>query len=93
MTTICINMIYSDDLNHRATKHINNKFHYTKELVKQCVVQIRHLATKEMAKDSFTIPLFVAQHHKLLTTMINLQDNMIRNLFERPYIFEQFILF
>ena len=68
----CINMVYSDSLNHKTTKHINNKFHYTKELVKQRVVQIRHLATKEMTADLLTKPLFVAQHHKLTTKMINL---------------------
>lgn len=61
---------------HRRTKHIDVKFHYTRELVKDNVVNIKHVRSNEQLADMFTKPqtknLFEANRKSLGVNLTNL---------------------
>ncbi|XP_076301426.1 uncharacterized protein LOC143219297 [Lasioglossum baleicum] len=42
---------------HRRTKHIDIKFHYTREIMKQGLLTIKHIASDEQLADILTKPL------------------------------------
>ena len=71
----CIKMIYGD-LNHKTTKHINARYHYTKDLVSEGVVTIEHLETTNMIADVLTKALPVAQHQYLASLLLNYPINI-----------------
>jgi len=41
---------------HRRTKHIDVKFHYTRELVKDGIIDVRHISSNRQLADIFTKP-------------------------------------
>ena len=51
-----------DDASHKRTKHIDVKFHYTKEQVDSGVIQVEYVATEENLADFFTKQLPRIQH-------------------------------
>ena len=66
----CIKMVYGQ-LNHQTTKHINVRFHFTKDQVQKGEVEIIHCPTEEMIADVLTKPLASDQHHYLSLKILN----------------------
>ena len=67
----CIKMIYGQ-LKHHTTKHINTRYHYTKDQVQKNNVEIIHCHTKEMIADVLTKPLAVEQHNYLARRLLKI---------------------
>jgi len=67
----CIKMIYGQ-LKHHTTKHINTRYHYTKDQVQKNNVEIVHCHTKEMIADVLTKPLAAEQHSYLARRLLNI---------------------
>ena len=44
-------------VNHERSKHIDVRFHFIQEHVKEVSVELRHVASKDQAADIFTKPL------------------------------------
>ena len=44
-------------VNHERSKHIDVRFHFIREHVKEGSVELRHVASKDQAADIFTKPL------------------------------------
>ena len=70
----CIKMLYQKELNHHTTKHINPKFHLTRQLIKNQELIIKYCPTGQMVADILTKPLGKAQHWNLLTFLLNYHD-------------------
>jgi len=51
--TSCIHL-FEDPIFHRKTKHINNKYHYIRELVQNGVLQLQYISTNEQGADILT---------------------------------------
>lgn len=66
----CIEMVYNE-LKHKTTKHINNKYHFTKDMIRDNKITIEYLATSEMVADILTKPLYDGQHHYLTAQLLN----------------------
>ena len=49
-----INMLHSDALNYNTTKHINPRFHFTKDLIKTGLIKIEKVPTADNIADIFT---------------------------------------
>jgi hypothetical protein len=47
----------TNDGNHSRTKHIDIKYHYVKDLVKENIIQLKWISTNEQIADIFTKPL------------------------------------
>ena len=69
----CIKMIYGQ-LKHHTTKHINTRFHFTKDQVEKNNVEIVHCNTKEMIADILTKPLPADQHIYLANKLMNISN-------------------
>lgn len=54
----CVKMSYSD-LSHNTTKHINPKYHFTKDNVKDGEISVEHISTNYIIADVLTKPLSV----------------------------------
>ena len=67
----CIDMVHGKS-NHKASKHINPKFHFTCEQVKKGKVVVHHKDTKLMVADMLTKPLGKTAHHLLTGLLLNL---------------------
>ena len=67
----CIDMVHGKS-NHKASKHINPKFHFTCEQVKKGKVVVHHKDTKLMVADMLTKPLGKTAHHFLTGLLLNL---------------------
>ena len=67
----CIKMIYGQ-LRHHTTKHINTRYHFTKDQVQKNNVQIIHCKTEEMIADILTKPLPTDQHIYLAGKLLNI---------------------
>jgi len=70
----CIKLIYGQ-LNHQTTKHINVRYHFTKDQVNKKNVQVIHCNTTEMIADVLTKPLPTEQHYYLARRMLNISPN------------------
>ena len=68
----CIDMVHGRS-NHKASKHINPKFHFTCEQVKKGKIAIRHKDTKVMIADMLTKPLGSVAHRSLTSLLLNLK--------------------
>jgi len=68
----CIDMVHGRS-NHKASKHINPKFHFTCEQVEKGKIAIRHKDTKVMIADMLTKPLGSVAHHSLTAMLLNLK--------------------
>jgi len=66
----CIKMVYGQ-LNHQTTKHINVRYHFTKDQVEKGTVEIIHCPTEEMIADVLTKPLAADQHQYLSLRILN----------------------
>ncbi len=55
-------------------KHINIKYHYTKDLVNEGVVQVCYCHTEQMLADLLTKPLPSSQHKYLCSLMLNVKE-------------------
>ena len=69
----CIKMVYGQ-LNHHTTKHINVRYHFTKDQVQKNNVEIRYCPTKEMIADVLTKPLPADQHNYLSRKILNIPE-------------------
>ena len=56
--------------NHNRTKHIAIKYHYVRELIQECVIDVEYLATSEMIADVLTKPLIDKQYAELSRAMM-----------------------
>ena len=59
-------------INHKTGKHINPKFHYTKQQVERGYLKILHCYSEHMIADLLTKPLSIAQHNYLTDGILNL---------------------
>jgi hypothetical protein len=64
----CIKLAKNPWTNGRS-KHINLKYHFVRDLVKENVVKISYLQTEEMIADGFTKPLSGPQHAKFMSRL------------------------
>ncbi len=64
-----IHMVNGEGKFHKQ-KHINVKFHYSRELVKQGVMSVQHCATEEMTADILTKPATKVIQTKLAKKML-----------------------
>ncbi len=55
-------------------KHVNVKYHYTKDLVKDKTIQVCYCHTEQMIADILTKPLAHAQHNYLVSLILNVKD-------------------
>jgi len=55
-------------------KHINIKYHYTKDLVKDGTIQVCYVHTEQMIADMLTKPLSSSQHRYLCSLMLNVKE-------------------
>jgi hypothetical protein len=60
----CIDMLYSESLNHSTTKHILPKFHFTKDQIKLGIIKVVYMETENQIADIFTKALPFLVHHK-----------------------------
>ena len=56
-------------------KHVNVKYHYTKDLVREGVIQVCYCHTEQMIADIFTKALSKAQHKYLVSLILNVTNN------------------
>ena len=49
--------LVKNPMNHERSKHIDVRFHFIREHVKEGSVELRHVASKNQAADIFTKPL------------------------------------
>jgi hypothetical protein len=66
----CIEFV-NGKLNHKATKHINPKYHFSREAVLMGDVKLEYCETSEMIADILTKPLSSKQHVKLAKLILN----------------------
>jgi hypothetical protein len=66
----CIKMIYGQ-LKHHTTKHINTRFHFTKEQVQLNNVEIVYCPTSDMIADILTKPLQAEAFERLRDSLLN----------------------
>ncbi len=52
---------------HARTKHIDIKYHYTREMAQKGVIQVEYCSTEDMLADVFTKPLTKAKFQSLIT--------------------------
>jgi len=64
----CVKMVYGN-LNFNTTKHINVRYHFTKDQVNEGKVKIIHC--QEMVADVLTKPLAANQHSYLSLRLLN----------------------
>lgn len=57
----CIKIV-EGELNHKTTKHISIRYHYSKQELKRNTICLRHIKTEKMIADILTKPLPVRQH-------------------------------
>jgi hypothetical protein len=66
-----IHMIYSDELNHKTTKHINPKYHNVRQAITDLLIEVIHIDTTEQIADLFTKSLPINQHVYLTDKLLN----------------------
>jgi len=58
----------------KRSKHIDIRFHYTRDMIRQSVITIRQIPTQEMAADGLTKPLNREKHSRFLHQIGFLSD-------------------
>ena len=66
----CIKMAHND-LNHKTTKHINAKYHFTKSQIDNGNIKLKYKETYDMIADILTKPLNYKQHSYLSNLILN----------------------
>ena len=66
----CIDMVNGRS-NHQASKHINPKFHFTRDKLKDGVIKVEHMPTGEMIADMLTKPLNAEMFRKFRDLILN----------------------
>ena len=66
-----INMLQADQLNHETTKHINNRYHFIRDLFKIGFLHIVKIDTKDNIADILTKPLDKSQFNFLAPQLLN----------------------
>jgi hypothetical protein len=66
----CIEFV-NGNMNHKTSKHINPKFHFSREAVQMGDIKLEYCPTKEMVADILTKPLSGDQHSKLAKLLMN----------------------
>jgi hypothetical protein len=56
----------TSDVKTKRSKHIDIRYHYTRDMVAQGIIQIRQIPTADMVADGFTKPLGSEAHSKFL---------------------------
>jgi hypothetical protein len=52
----------TSDMQTKRSKHINIRYHYTRDMVDQGIIQIKQIPTADMVADSYTKPLGSEAH-------------------------------
>ena len=78
-------MIYEDNMstilmlkgtyNHRASKHVNPKYHFSKSAIVDGLVSVEHLVTTEMEADMLTKALPVGPHWHFTRKVLNTEKD------------------
>ena len=70
--------------NHKASKHINPKFHYSKTVIQDGEVCVLHRETTKMEADMLTKPLPTQSHWRFTKMLLNgvgeIFDSMIKQI-------------
>lgn len=64
-----LRLLETKEYSHRKTKHIDLRYHYVKDIVKEKNVIIDYLSTEEMVADLFTKPLTSCKHNRFMTDL------------------------
>lgn len=62
-------------ITHKRSKHIDIKFHFTRELVDQKEIEIQYLRTDQMLADVLTKPLSKTKHNQCIAMLELSQSN------------------
>ena len=57
--------------NHKASKHVNPKYHFSKSAIVDGVIHVEHLVTTEMEADMLTKSLPTQSHWKFTQKVLN----------------------
>ena len=68
--------------NHKASKHVNPRFHYSRGAILDGVVRVEHLVTTEMESDMFTKALPTQSHWKFTKKILNGWQNIYGEVFK-----------
>lgn len=61
---------------HKRTKHIQVRYHYTRELVEEGIIELRYIPTADQRADILTKPLLKTKHSEMLRNLqLGPQDN------------------
>jgi hypothetical protein len=66
-----ISMLHNDALNYNTTKHINPRFHFTKDLIKTGIIKVEKVPTANNIADIFTKALSREQFDYLSEKLMN----------------------
>ena len=58
---------------HCASKHINPKFHYTRDLIADGTINVVYCPTRQMVADVLTKPLPRASHENFAKDLLNIE--------------------
>ena len=61
----CITQVNSENISHKVGKHINSKFHFARDQVRDKIVSVQYVSTHEQTADLFTKVLTVTQFEYL----------------------------
>ena len=53
-------------IHHKRTKHIDVRYHYTREKVEDGTIKLEYISTEDQVADLLTKALPQARHHKLM---------------------------
>lgn len=57
------------EYSHKRTKHIDLRYHFVKDLVKQGFITVKYLPTEEMVADVLTKPLSSVKHNRCVSEL------------------------
>ena len=67
----CITQVNSESISHKVGKHINPKFHFARDQVRDKIVSVQYVSTHEQTADLFTKVLTVTQFEYLRSKLMD----------------------
>ena len=67
----CITQVNSENISHKVGKHINPKFHFARDQVRDKIVSVQYVSTHEQTADLFTKVLTVTQFEYLRSKLMD----------------------